>query len=112
MGTGIEEQYGDKFFAGQSALVGFRLSRLDGFSSLIPAIEAGTGVAIVTDTFAHSAGKRVKLLRLIPEPEKFLIGLAAPQGPLHPTVEIFWECAIAATQTVAGDDPGRQSVAA
>jgi DNA-binding transcriptional LysR family regulator len=47
----------------------------DGFSSLIPAIEAGRGVALVSASFIHSAGKRVKLLRLTPEPKPEIFGI-------------------------------------
>jgi DNA-binding transcriptional LysR family regulator len=46
----------------------------DGFTSLIPAIEAGRGVALVSESFIYSAGKRVKLLRLTPEPKPEIFG--------------------------------------
>ena len=76
----------------------------EGFSSLIPAIEAGTGVAIVTDSFAYTAGKRVRLLRLEPEPEGSIIGIAAAKGDLNAATEQFWRCAIeAATSPGTGD---------
>jgi DNA-binding transcriptional LysR family regulator len=65
----------------------------DGFSSLIPAIESGRGVALVSESFIYSAGKRVKLLRLTPEPKPAILGIAAPAGPLSKAAEKFWQCA-------------------
>jgi DNA-binding transcriptional LysR family regulator len=65
----------------------------DGFSSIIPAIEARRGVALVSESFAYSAGNRVRLLRLTPEPKPSIIGIAAPAGPLSPAAEKFWQCA-------------------
>jgi len=59
----------------------------DGSSSLIPAIEAGRGVALVSESFVYSAGKRVKLLRLTPEPKPAIFGIAAPAGPLSTAAE-------------------------
>jgi DNA-binding transcriptional LysR family regulator len=65
----------------------------DGVSSLITAIEAGTGVALVGETLECIAGPRLKLLQLNPEPELASIGIAAPKGRLIPAVETFWQCA-------------------
>lgn len=65
----------------------------DGFSSLIPAIESGRGIALVSESFVHSAGKRVKLLRLTPESKPATLGIAAPVGPLSAAAEKFWQCA-------------------
>ena len=65
----------------------------DGFTSLIPAIEAGRGVALVSESFIYSAGKRVKLLRLTPEPKPEIFGIAAPLGPLSTAAEKFRQCA-------------------
>ena len=65
----------------------------DGFSSLIPAIESGKGVALVTESFIHSAGKRVKLLRLTPEPTYSTLGIAGSAAPLSPAAEKFWQFA-------------------
>jgi DNA-binding transcriptional LysR family regulator len=65
----------------------------DGFSSIIPAIEAGRGVAPVSESFARSSGNRVKLLRLTPEPKPAIIGIAAPEGPLSLAAATFWDCA-------------------
>jgi DNA-binding transcriptional LysR family regulator len=65
----------------------------DGFTSLIPAIEAGRGVALVSESFIYSAGERVKLLRLTPEPKPEIFGIAALLGPLSTAAEKFWQCA-------------------
>jgi DNA-binding transcriptional LysR family regulator len=66
----------------------------DSFASLISAIEAGTGVALVSAAFAYSAGERVKLLRLTPEPPVASLGIAAPAGRLSAVAEKFWRCAM------------------
>jgi LysR family transcriptional regulator, benzoate and cis,cis-muconate-responsive activator of ben and cat genes len=65
----------------------------DGFSSLIPAIESGRGVALVSESFVHSAGKRVKILRLTPASKPATLGIVATAGPLSAAVEKFWQCA-------------------
>jgi len=65
----------------------------DGFSGIIPAVEARRGVALASESFAYSAGNRVRLLRLTPEPKPSIIGIAAPAGPLSPAAEKFWQCA-------------------
>ncbi len=69
----------------------------DGFASLMSAIEAGTGVALVSDSFAYTAGNRVKLVRLDPEPPAPAMGIAARKGPLNAEAEQFWLSAIEAT---------------
>jgi DNA-binding transcriptional LysR family regulator len=73
----------------------------DGFSSIIPAIEARRGVALVSESFPYSAGNRVRLLRLTPEPKPSIIGIAAPAGPLSPAAEKFWQCAKQAALTIS-----------
>lgn len=37
--------------------------------------------------------KRVKLVRLTPEPKLATLGIAAPAGPLSAAAEKFWQCA-------------------
>ena len=64
----------------------------EGASSLLPAIVAGTGVALVPDVFADTAGARVKLLRVVPDPEVTIFGIAALKGRLSPAAEKFWQC--------------------
>jgi LysR family transcriptional regulator, benzoate and cis,cis-muconate-responsive activator of ben and cat genes len=65
----------------------------DSFSGIIAAVEAGTGVALVLDSFRLSAGNRVKLLGLTPEPKPSIVAIAAPAGSLSPQAEKFWQCA-------------------
>ncbi len=64
----------------------------DSVSSLIAALEAGSGVAIVTESMACVAGPRLKLIPLSPAPEPFVIGAAWPKGVLAPTAELFLKC--------------------
>jgi len=71
----------------------------DGISSLLPAIEAGTGVAIAGESFKCVAGNRLKLLRLTPEPEPVAMGIAALKDKLSSAAEKFWQCA----KTAAGE---------
>ena len=65
----------------------------DSMGGVISAVEAGTGVTIAVDVFAHSFGNRVKLLHITPEPKPISVGIAAPKGRLSPAAEKFWECA-------------------
>jgi DNA-binding transcriptional LysR family regulator len=65
----------------------------DGFASLLPAIEAGTGVAVVSESFGRMAGGRIKLLRLIPDPPPTVLGIAATKGRMSTAAEAFWKCA-------------------
>ena len=65
----------------------------DSVDGIIAAVEAGSGVALAADRFAYVFGRRIKLLRLIPEPKTIDIGLAARKGPLSPAAETFWQCA-------------------
>lgn len=65
----------------------------DGVSSLIPAIEAGTGVALVLESFQCMVGNRLKLLRFTPQPKPSSMGIAALKGRLTPEAETFWQCA-------------------
>ena len=62
-------------------------------SSIISAVEAGTGVVIGGDIYRYTFGNRVKLLHLIPEPKPFSIGIAASKGRLSAAAEKFWQCA-------------------
>lgn len=55
----------------------------DGVSSLISAVAASDGVAIVPHSLECIAGQRLSLLRLIPEPEPLGIGVLI--NPDHPT---------------------------
>jgi LysR family transcriptional regulator, benzoate and cis,cis-muconate-responsive activator of ben and cat genes len=65
----------------------------DSMSSVISAIEAGTGVSVAVDALDYSFGSRVKLVRLTPAPKPFSFGIAARKGRLSPATEKFWQCA-------------------
>jgi DNA-binding transcriptional LysR family regulator len=65
----------------------------DGVLSLIPAIEAGTGVAIAGESLNRLAGNRLKLLRLTPSLEPVVLDIAARRGKLTAAAETFWQCA-------------------
>jgi DNA-binding transcriptional LysR family regulator len=63
----------------------------DSMTSVISAVEAGTGVGVAV--LDYSFGSRVKLVRLTPEPKPFSFGIAARKGRLSPATEKFWQCA-------------------
>jgi len=65
----------------------------DSLSSVISAIEAGTGVCMAVDAVGYTFGNRVKLVRLTPEPKPISFGIAARKGRLSPATEKFWQCA-------------------
>lgn len=62
-------------------------------ASLVSAVEAGTGLAIVLQTLACSFGPRLKLLPLSPEPKPLIIGAAWSDSGLTPAAELFLQCA-------------------
>ena len=70
----------------------------DSMTSVISAIEAGTGVGLAVLGF--SFGSRVKLVRLTPEPKPFSLGIAARKGRLTPATEKFWQCAKKAAASI------------
>ena len=51
-------------------------------------------MCVVSESFIYSASKRVKLLRLTPEPKPEIFGIAAPLGPLSTAAEKFWQLAL------------------
>jgi DNA-binding transcriptional LysR family regulator len=63
----------------------------DSMTSVISAVEAGTGVGLAV--LDSSFGSRVKLVRLTPQPKPFSFGIAARKGRLSPATEKFWQCA-------------------
>jgi LysR family transcriptional regulator, benzoate and cis,cis-muconate-responsive activator of ben and cat genes len=65
----------------------------ESMAGIVSPLEAGTGVAIVSEAFGYSFGNRVKLLRLTPEPKPISIGIVACKGRLSPVAEKFWQCA-------------------
>jgi DNA-binding transcriptional LysR family regulator len=83
-------EYLNAVFAGMKLRV---VEEHDGASSLLQAIEAGAGVALVTESFSCGAGPRVKVLGLDPEPAPSIIGIASREGKGSPPAEKFWECA-------------------
>lgn len=65
----------------------------DGVTSIIAAVEAGTGVALLSESVACMAGPRLKLLPLTPIVKPAVIGAAFPNTPAPPAVEQFLKCA-------------------
>ena len=65
----------------------------DSVGSLIAAVEAGGGVAVVTESLACVAGPRLKLVALSPKPAPFSIGAAWLKGGLTPAAKLFLDCA-------------------
>jgi DNA-binding transcriptional LysR family regulator len=63
----------------------------DSMTSVISAIEAGTGVGLAVDILGF--GSRLKLVRLTPKPKPFSFGIVARKGRLSPAAEKFWQCA-------------------
>ncbi|MBI1841222.1 MAG: LysR family transcriptional regulator [Verrucomicrobia bacterium] len=71
----------------------------DGVSSLISAVEAGGGVALMPESLACVAGARLKLLPLTPAPAPLAIGAVSLKDGLTAAADTFLRCA---QQTVAG----------
>jgi DNA-binding transcriptional LysR family regulator len=65
----------------------------ESITSVISAVEAGTGVAVAVEGLGYTFGNRVKLVRLTPEPKPLSFGIAARKGRLSPATEKFWQCA-------------------
>lgn len=63
----------------------------DSVSGLVTAIEAGIGVALVTDSLSCVAGGRVELIKLEPTPEPLVVGLAWSKETLRSVEETFRE---------------------
>lgn len=68
----------------------------DGVTSLVAAVEAGRGIALVPESMDCFAGPRLKLLSLTPAPEPIVVGLACAAGRAEPAVQAFFESARAA----------------
>jgi len=69
------------------------VAEYDGSSSLISAIEAGNGVAVVAASIKYIAGTRLKLIPLLPAPPPLVIGVASPKAGFTPAAERFFTCA-------------------
>jgi DNA-binding transcriptional LysR family regulator len=65
----------------------------ESMTSVVSAVEAGTGVAVAVDALGYTFGNRVKLVRLTPEPKPLSFGIVARKGRLSPATEKFWQCA-------------------
>jgi DNA-binding transcriptional LysR family regulator len=65
----------------------------DGWAGLFSAVDAGTGVAIVSNAFNYAFGDRVKLLPLTPEPKRVPLGIISRKRKLTPAAEKFWQYA-------------------
>jgi len=65
----------------------------DSVSSLIAAVEAGDGVALVTESMACVAGTRLSLTRLTPIPSPLVLAAVWPEGGLSAAAEQFLTCA-------------------
>lgn len=63
----------------------------DSATSLIAAVEAGRGLALVPESFACFAGPRITLRPLTPPPEPLIVGVAHLAGPLPPAAQRFVE---------------------
>jgi DNA-binding transcriptional LysR family regulator len=68
----------------------------DGATSLIAAVAAGSGVALVSQSLGCSAGERLKLLPLSPAPSPLIVGAAWVGDGLSPSADLFLRCARAA----------------
>jgi LysR family transcriptional regulator, benzoate and cis,cis-muconate-responsive activator of ben and cat genes len=77
----------------------------DSASSLIAAVESGAGVAIVPRSFSCSAGPRLTLLPLTPEPERIVLGAVWPDAGLKPLAERFWKSSKQAVSGGTGISP-------
>ena len=65
----------------------------DSVASLIAAVEAGSGVALVTESLSCVTGQRLKLLPLSPEPEPLAIAAVWPKEEGAPAARQFLACA-------------------
>ena len=65
----------------------------DGISSLVSAVEACNGVALLPESAGCITGPRLKLLRLTPEPERLVVGIVFPDKKLTAAAERLARCA-------------------
>jgi len=65
----------------------------DSVSSLIAAVQAGNGVAIVVRSVGCTAGPRLKLIPFSPAPPPLVVGAAWLKNGLTPAAERFLKCA-------------------
>ena len=74
----------------------------DSSTSLIAAVEAGRGVALVPESLSCLAGPRLKLRGVKPDPEPLIVGLARRKGTMSKTVENFFAAARACQKSRPG----------
>jgi DNA-binding transcriptional LysR family regulator len=80
----------------------------DSSTSLIAAVEAGRGVALVPESMACFAGPRLKLIPVLPAPEPLVVGLATRRGKISELAEQFLAAARACKMDrQAGDNKGK-----
>src|SRR6266550_3221149 len=72
----------------------------DGMTTVVSAVEAGTGVAVALEALGYAFGNRVKLVRLTPEPKPISFGIASRKGKLSPAAEKFRQCAKEAAASI------------
>src|SRR5262245_1469604 len=61
----------------------------DSSTSLIAAVEAGRGVALIQKGFERLAGPRLKVRALVPAPEPVVVGVACRKGKCSAAAERF-----------------------
>jgi len=71
----------------------------DSVASLIAGVEAGDGVALVTESMACVAGSRLSLIRITPSPGPLVIAAVWPEGRLSAAAEQFLSCARTCAKT-------------
>ena len=69
------------------------VEELESSASLIAAVESGTGVAMVPESFSCSSGQRLKLIPFLPSPQPLVIGAVWLQKALTVNAEHFLKCA-------------------
>jgi DNA-binding transcriptional LysR family regulator len=69
-------------------------------ASIVSAVEAGTGLALVPQTLTCSFGARVKLIPIVPSPEPLIIGAAWLDKGLSANATLFMDCARKSAQTL------------
>ncbi len=65
----------------------------DSVASLIAAVEAGDGVAMVTESMACVAGPRLSLIKITPPPSPLVMAAVWPEGKQSAAAEKFLSCA-------------------
>ncbi len=61
----------------------------DGVSSLVSAVEAGSGVAVVPQSLTCIAGVRLKLVPLSPQPKPLIVGILSPKDGVSAAAQSF-----------------------